>query len=71
MLDTLPGQTLACQHTSLPLLSHQNALLVIALCPGCRFAKGVDTFFLWQCIGGGLMTAAPAVTYSLKARLGC
>ncbi|KAL4445732.1 hypothetical protein ABPG77_008931 [Micractinium sp. CCAP 211/92] len=30
------------------------------------FVKGVDSFFLWQTIGGGLMTVAPAVTYSLK-----
>ena len=26
-------------------------------------------FFFWQAIGGGLMTVAPALTYSLKARL--
>ncbi|KAL4425888.1 hypothetical protein ABPG75_009904 [Micractinium tetrahymenae] len=30
------------------------------------FVKGVDSYFLWQAIGGGLMTVAPAVTYSLK-----
>lgn len=38
-------------------------------CP-CSFVKGVDVFFLWQAIGGGLMTVAPALTYSLKARQG-
>lgn len=26
-------------------------------------------FFFWQAIGGGLMTVAPALTYSLKASL--
>jgi hypothetical protein len=30
------------------------------------YIKGVDSFFLWQVIGGGLMTAAPAATFSLK-----
>jgi hypothetical protein len=31
----------------------------------------VDSFFWWQCIGGGLMTVAPAVTYSLKVLIAC
>lgn len=31
-----------------------------------RYVKGVESFFLWQNIGVGLMTIAPAVTYSLK-----
>ena len=26
----------------------------------------MDAYFFWQLIGGGLMTVAPAVTYSLK-----
>lgn len=30
------------------------------------YVKGVDSFFLWQVIGGGLMTAVPAATFSLK-----
>lgn len=51
----------------------QPLLLPIALpaCPsGRRFVKGVEGFFFWQAIGAGLMTVAPAVTYSLKARGG-
>jgi hypothetical protein len=28
----------------------------------------MESLFLWQNVGGGLMTVAPAITYSLKAR---
>ncbi|GAB4824039.1 hypothetical protein N2152v2_011085 [Parachlorella kessleri] len=30
------------------------------------YARGIESMFLWQNIGGGLMTVAPAITYSLK-----
>ena len=31
-----------------------------------RYARGIESMFLWQNVGGSLLTLAPAITYSLK-----
>ena len=49
-----------------------NALLKAHPLPRRSYVKSVDSFFLWQNIGGALLTLAPTVTYTLKARArGC
>ena len=49
----------------MPRLLRFDAWTATALCC-CRYSRGVESLFLWQCVGGALMTVAPALTYSLK-----
>ena len=73
----LPRRRITGLHSALyslltPCLALAGATYLLA--PGMSLAhvlgyvKGVDTFFWWQLIGGGLATVAPSITYSLKVR---